>query len=121
MIRSQRLGVRTTRRSDGNFLEARYRAVTPLAAIMKSSIISLALVPFLGFKVLELISVKHRAGFYGFEIQRTVHVPEGLQLLGHTVLESQVLVETVRPCRSLAASVRYPQASRQRCCRPSFA
>ena len=41
-IRSQRLGVRTTRRSDGNFLDARYRAVTPLAAIMKSSIMSLA-------------------------------------------------------------------------------
>jgi exoribonuclease-2 len=43
MIRSQRLGMRTTRRSDVNFLDARYRAVTPLAAIMKSSIISLAL------------------------------------------------------------------------------
>jgi hypothetical protein len=29
-----------------------------------------------GFQVLELIAIKHRAGFYGFEIKRTVLVPE---------------------------------------------
>jgi hypothetical protein len=49
----------------------------------------------LGFQVLELISVKHRARFYGFEIERSVNMPEGLQLLGDAILQPEVFVETV--------------------------
>lgn len=41
-MRSHRFGVRTTRRIDGKPFEERYRAVSPLAAIMKSSIKPLA-------------------------------------------------------------------------------
>ena len=41
-IRSQRVGARTTRRMDGALRDDKYRAVTPLAAIMKSSMMSLA-------------------------------------------------------------------------------
>ena len=49
---------------------------------------------FVGFQVLELISVKDRTGFDCFEIKRAVQVPECFQFLGHAVLESKVLVET---------------------------
>ena len=46
-----------------------------------------------GFEVLELISVKHRACFYGFEIKRAGYVPEGHSLLGHAVLGPEVLAQ----------------------------
>ena len=41
-IRSHRSGVRTTRRIEGDPFDERYRAVAPFAAIMKSSMMSLA-------------------------------------------------------------------------------
>ena len=51
---------RTTRRSDGNFRAARYRAVTPFAVIIKSSMISLAL--FLFSTAKSLISSPSNTG-----------------------------------------------------------
>ena len=62
-----------------------YCAVTLFAAIMKSSIMSLALFFSLTFQVLDLIAVKHCARFYACEIQCSVQVPVGFQRLRHPV------------------------------------
>ena len=92
-IRSQRLGVRTTRRSDGKLFGrevARGHAVGGDHEVLDDL---LGPVLRVGFQVLELVAVEDRTRFDGFEVERAVLVPERLQLLGHAVLEPEVLVQ----------------------------
>ena len=89
-MRCQRSGERTTRRSDGKPLPARKRAVTPLAAIMKSSISSRA--RFLGstVEIDDLVAVEDRARLDRLELQRAVLVAQLAQLLRDAVLQAQL-------------------------------
>ena len=74
-------------------MEERYRAVTPLAAIMKSSIRSLARLAFSVRELADRVAVEDRPRLEALEGKGPVNVPEALHALGHLVLQAQILVE----------------------------
>jgi len=64
-----RFGVRTTRRMEESFLDERYRAVTPFAAIIEILDDFLCAVLLLRFEAADLIAFKYRSRLYGFKAE----------------------------------------------------
>ena len=116
-MRSQRSGVRRNRRIEGKWFASRKRAVTPLAAIMKSSISSVARFFSPGRRSDNTSPLKTGRSFDRVQAERAVLVPLSLQRLRHAILKAKIVLQPGhgRDERRYGAVPVHPCG--ERCCR----
>ena len=90
-MRSQRSGVRTMRRKEETF--SSIRATTPLAAIMKSSISSVAWFFSLIDYIDHLIIQQERTQFIGFQVEGAMLEALIFQLLCNFILKFKLCLQ----------------------------